>query len=410
MKKIFKPLCVMLCALVTMTSCLSNSDEDTTVYSDMAISAFTLGTLNRYTHSTSSDTGNDTIIKSTLTGSNYKMAIDQNRYRIYNQDLLPSGTDLAHVTISGVSTVNNAIVTLKSLTSDSIRFFSTSDSIDFTTPRVFRVFPTDGVGYRDYTVSLLVDESAGLSFEWKKVDTRADLQGWSANHLVAFGDSVRLVDQSVVTSDDCAYRLNGTNVECSEDLENWTVMGVAALKQLLGVGTKGIFALGTDGMMKRSEDNGATWLDETLDEDATLLPVSDIAMTSWDYTPLDSTDYLLMVGNDVQGQVRVWRKISQYGGAVKGGKWVYMPVDLNNPYALPVQQHLSLTYYNNKVLALGSNKVIYQSADQGITWKESSAYALPSGLQGTAMSLAADSQNRLWLVTDAGEVWLGKKR
>jgi ligand-binding sensor domain-containing protein len=30
-------------------------------------------------------------------------------------------------------------------------------------------------------------------------------------------------------------------------------------------------------------------------------------------------------------------------------------------------------------------------------------------LQGTVMSLAADSQNRLWVVTDAGEVWLGKK-
>lgn len=410
MKKVFKPLCVMLSALVTMTSCLGNSDEDTTVYSDMAISAFTLGTLNRYTHSTSSDTGNDTIIKSTLTGSNYNMAIDQNTYRIYNQDLLPSGTDVAHVTISNVSTVNNAIVTLKSLTSDSIRFFSTSDSIDFTTPRVFRVFPTDMVGYRDYTVSLLVDENAGLSFEWKKVDTRDDLQGWTSDHLVTFGDSVRLVDQNVVTSNDCAYRLNGTNVERSEDLENWFTMGTAALKQLVGVGTKSLFALGADGMMKRSEDNGATWLDETLDEDAALLPASDIAMTVWNYTPLDSTDYLLMVGNDAQSQVRVWRKISQYGGVAKGGKWVYMPVDLNNPYALPVQQHLSLTYYNNVVLALGSDKVVYQSADQGITWKASSTYALPSGLQGTVMSLAADSQNRLWLVTDAGEVWLGKKR
>ena len=318
MKKLFKPLCVMLSALVTMTSCLGNSDEDTTVYSDMAITAFTLGTLNRYTHSTSSDTGNDTIIKSTLTGSNYHMAIDQNGYRIYNQDLLPSGTDLAHVTISSVSTVNNGIVTLKSLTSDSIRFFSTSDSIDFTVPRVFRVFPTDMVGYRDYTVSLLVDENAGLSFEWKKVATRIDLQGWTVNHLVAFGDSVRLVDQNVVTSEDCAFRLNGTNVERSEDLDNWAVMGTAALKQLVGVGTKGLFALGIDGMMKRSEDDGATWQDETLDEDVSLLPVSDIAMTSWDYTPLDSADYLLMVGNDVQSQVRVWRKINQYGGVSKG--------------------------------------------------------------------------------------------
>lgn len=400
----------MLGALLTMTSCLGDGDNDTTVYGDMAITAITLGTLNRYTHSTSSDTGNDTIIKTTLTGSNYNVVIDQKSYRIYNQDLLPSGTDLAHVTISSVSTLNNGIVTVKSLISDSIRVLSSSDSIDFTTSRIFRVFATDGTGYRDYSVSLLVNEDAGVSFEWRKQDSRTDLQGWTDKRLVAYSDSVLLVDQGVITNGNCAFRLNGTNVERSGDFSTWTTMGSSTLKQLLGMGTKGLFALDSDGIMKHSEDDGVTWQDETLDEDASLLPIDNIAMVKWDYAPLDSTDYLLMVGTDQQNNVRVWRKIDQYGGPTKGGKWVYMPVDLNNSYVLPYQQHLSLAYYNNLVLALGSDKVMYQSADQGITWKKSTTYALPSELQGLVVSMAVDSQNRLWLVTDAGEVWLGKKQ
>ena len=409
MKRLFEPLCVMLGAMLTLTSCLGNDDSDTTVYSDTAITAITLGTLNRYTHTTSTDTGNDTIIKSTLTGSAYDMVIDQYGYRIYNKDLFPSGTDLAHVTISSISTVNNGIVTIKSLTSDSVRVISTSDSLDFTSPRVFRVYSSDLEKYRDYTVSLTIDENSGLTFEWQKQDIRSDLQGWTAKHLVAFGDSVQLVDENIVTNDSCAFRLNGTNIEYSEDLVEWTVKGSASLRQLLGMGTKGLFAMNSDGNIVMSEDNGASWQNEQLDEAASLLPFTDMAMTVWDYAPLDSTDYLLLVGNDQQNNVRVWRKIYQYGGPTKGGKWVYMPVDLNNPYVLPLQQNLSLVYYNNVVLALGSNKVVYQSADQGITWKESSKYALPSGLQGTIVSMAADSQNRLWLLTDAGELWIGKK-
>ena len=394
MKKLFKPLCVMLGALLTMTSCLGDGDTDTTVYSDMAITAFTLGTLNRYTTTTSS-TGGDSVVKTTLTGSSYDMVIDHNGCRIYNQDMFPSGTDLAHVTISSVSTLNNGIATLKSLTSDSISLFSTSDSIDFTTPRVFRVFPTDMIGYRDYTVSLIVNENSGVSFEWKKISTRDDLMGWTDKHLVSFGDSVRLVDNNVVTYDNDVFRLNGTSIEHSEDLTAWTVKGSASLNQLVGASTKSLFALGNDGGMKYSDDEGATWQDETLDDAASLLPVDNVAMVSWNYTPLDSTDFVLIVGNDSQNNVRVWRKINQYGGPTKGGKWVYMPVDLNNPYVMPVQQNLSLAYYNSMVLALGSEKVMYQSPDCGITWKVSSTYALPSDIQGSVISMAVDSQNRL---------------
>lgn len=409
MKRIFNALYVLLGALLTLTSCLGSSDEDAAVYSDMAITAITLGTLNRYTETTSSTTGNDTIIKSTMTGSAFNMTIDQIGSRIYNHDLLPSGTDLKHVLISSITTKNNGIVTIKSQTSDSIRIYSSSDSIDLSVPRVFRVFSSDLQGYRDYMVELKINANSGMSFEWKKLETRTDLAGWTDKHLVAFGDSVSLVNGNMVTSVGCAYRLNGTTIERSENMVLWSTMGTDNLNRLLGTDAKEVYALSTDNKLKCSIDEGATWQDETLDEDASLLPVSDVAMTAFDYSPIDSASYLLMVGTDANGQMRIWRKICQHGGSAQGGKWVYMVTDQTNTFVLPLLQNPSLTYYNGKVLALGSDKVIYETRDQGITWRESTIYKIPASLTGSRVTMVADSQERLWLVTDTGELWRGTK-
>lgn len=410
MKRFSKALYVMLGALLTLTSCLGSSDEETVLYSDMAITAIKLGTINKYTETTSSSTGNDTIIKTAMTGSAFSMTIDQLGNRIYNQDLLPLGSDLKHVLISSISTKNNGIVTIKSPTSDSIRIYSASDSIDLSFPRVFRVFSSNLEEYRDYTVELKIDETTNLSFGWKKVDTRAELSNWTDKHLVAFGDSVCLVDCQVVSKDSCAFRLNGTNIEHSDDMVNWAVMGSDNLKQLLGMGTKGLFALSSDGKMKCSIDEGATWQEEMLDDAASLLPVSDVAMISFDYAPIDSADFLLMVGTDAAGQMQVWRKINQYGGPTKGGKWVYMPVDNTNIFVLPPLKQLSMAYYNGRMLVLGNDKVIYESRDQGITWRASTTYKIPAALTGTSVSLASDSKNRLWMVTDTGEIWRGMEK
>jgi len=101
----------------------------------------------------------------------------------------------------------------------------------------------------------------------------------------------------------------------------------------------------------------------------------------------------------------VWRKVSQYGGLTPGGQWVYMVVDDCNPYALPRQDDLSLVYYADRVLAVGADLVVYESLDQGITWRASSDYPLPEGLTGTQVRMAADSQGRLWLISNTGQLW-----
>ena len=143
MKRIFHVFCGLFVAVLMLTSCLNADDNSTTLYSDMAIKSFSLGNLNRYVHTTTS-AGADSVYKQTFSASTYKMNIDQLNYKISNADSLPTGTDAAHV-ICSATTVNNGVIYVKSLISDTLFYFSSgSDSIDFTQPRIFRVYATDG--------------------------------------------------------------------------------------------------------------------------------------------------------------------------------------------------------------------------------------------------------------------------
>lgn len=393
MKRFLRLFCMMLLALTVLASCLKDNDTSVETYSDTAITAVTLGTLNRYTHTTSSKTGNDTIIKSTLTGSTYKLTIDQLGRKIYNRDSLPLGTDLKHVVLSGVSTKRSGVAFIKSLISDTLFYISTTDSLDFSQPRTIRVIASNGIDYRDYTMTLSASATTGITFGWQFVRRDESLAGWTDKHLVAFKDSVALVEKGVIAVDSVLFKMNTPT--------------------LLGATEHEIIAMGDDGRLKvNNEHLGMRWRDETLDDSPALLPTSAIAMTSWKYFPADNTDYILLAGNSDADTVNAvcWRKLSHTIGTDTEGTWVYMPVDGGNPYALPRQDYLSLAYYNNNVLAVGSSMKLYQSRDQGITWKTSSIYALPSQIGGTRATIAADNRERLWLVTDSGELWMGTLR
>ena len=375
MKRLHSALCAFLIGTALLTSCLTNSDDTVTYYSDMAITQFTLGTLNRYTHTTSSSTGNDTIVKTTLTGSTYSMTVDHIAQRVYNVKELPVGTDVKHV-ICSVSTKNGGVVALRSMVSDSLQWFSSTDSIDFSQPRVFRVYAIDGSGYRDYTVSLNVSTSTGISFGWQMEKTIAQPDTLVGKRLAVLADSVAIVpDDSIV-----GY----TDEEC--------------------------YAISTDGKLKASTDGGLTWKEEELDDDESLLPVRGQAVcATWDYEPADHTHYVLMVGTPRQAdeqKMRVWRKITSGAGQ---GRWVYMPFDDSNYYPLLRQEHLAMAYYDGVVLCVGGDGVMKQSVDQGVSWRNSSDYALPSTLTGTVSFMLADSQGNLWMLTNTGQLWRGNK-
>jgi hypothetical protein len=159
-----------------------------------------------------------------------------------------------------------------------------------------------------------------------------------------------------------------------------------------------------------SRDNGETWTADSLDEDAAWLPTEHIAFTSWPFAANDSTDYQLLVGanNNNSTACVVWRKIAEYSKHSMPSKWVLIPTADQGKYYLPKMENLSLVWFNGVVLAIGTDKKIYVSRDQGITWKTSSKYTLPNELGTNNLSATTDSNGYLWLVgKDTGEVWRG---
>ena len=373
MKRFSARLCALIVGAATLASCLNDKDDVVLTYNDMAITDFTLGTLNRYIHTTSTKTGNDTIIKTTVTGASYPMTIDHLNKVIYNSLELPVGTDINHV-LCTINTKNAGVVAIQSMTSDSLKWYSKTDSISFAQPRVFKIFSVDGSGSRDYTVRLNVSSETGVTFGWRLMKTDDSLAGWTDKRLVALGDTVMLADcDSIVAASSTAR-----------------------------------YTISTDGQLKSSRDGGATWQVEPLDDELAFLPLAGTtASVCWPYAPADNTDYVLLVGRPQQNEVttmRVWRKIAPQEG---GGQWVYMPFDDSNRYQLPVLDHLSLAYFDGTVLALGSDLVMRASRDQGISWHLTGTYALPKALTGAQVLMTNDTQGRLWLLTNTGQLWRG---
>ena len=107
----------------------------------------------------------------------------------------------------------------------------------------------------------------------------------------------------------------------------------------------------------------------------------------------------------------VWRKVAEFGYDFDPCKWVQIPFSHYNNYALPKLKNIDLIYYNGLVLAIGSDKKIYQSRDKGITWKTSTAYQLPKSLESNDFVAFTDILGQyIWVYgKDNGEVWRGLK-
>lgn len=346
MKRIFQVFCGLLTAVMVLSSCLNSSDSSTTYYDDMAIESFTLGTLNRYLHTTSK-AGNDSVYRLTYTGSVYKMNIDQLNHRIFNTDSLPIGTDVSHV-VCTVKTRNNGYVYVKSLTSDTLRYFNSGrDSIDFTQPRLFRVFSSDGSGSRDYLVSL-------------------NLRSQEAGRLL------------------------------------WTLMPAGTeIPEMQEDGWEFALTEGSNGIIA-SNDHWATTINETLDTDASLLPSMNSTFACWEISK--GLSYALLVG-DSDGQADgavVWRKIIDPD---KPTQWVFMNRDNTNRYYLPKGHHYwLLPFQNETVLAINEDGTFYQSRDYGITWKKPTELSAPVT---TIVQAATADDGTIWLRDNDGEVWHG---
>ena len=374
---------MLLTVLAVMTSCLKSSDSDSTLYDDAAITAFSLGTMNRYLHTTSS-TGADSTYKTTYKGSNYNFHIDQISHRIYNTDSLPVGTDVAHV-ICTIGTRNNGLAIIQDIDSDTLRYFSSSDSIDFTVPRKFIVYSNNGEGYTEYTVSVNVHQEEPGQFVWQKMEDGLQPQPQEYN------------------------------------------LPMDGIKKILGRSTKETYALSEDNKLMVWRDGSNEWQEDLLDEDASMLPTQDLSLVCYPLSYAANTDYVVLVGNrsvesyPEESIAMVWRKIVDNDEYAPQGRWVYMERSDENKMALPRLQNLSIVKYDDGILAIGGTGIggstlpaynqIYQSRDNGITWKYNSLYQLPEGFDNnaTSVTMSVDEQQFLWMFcAGTGQTWRGR--
>ena len=104
----------------------------------------------------------------------YTFVIDQIKGEIYNVDSLPLGTDPTKI-LCNYSTKNNSYAGIKSLKSDSITYFNTADSIDFSSPREVSVYSSSGVNVKKYKITVNIHKEKADSFVWKQMPDSREL-------------------------------------------------------------------------------------------------------------------------------------------------------------------------------------------------------------------------------------------
>ncbi len=461
MKRIVRPFVILFSSMLLMASCLGDDTgyDDLVYYSDTAIASFSLGTLNR-TMWTKSSEGEDSSYVADLDASGYKFYIDQLKREIYNPDSLPVGTDVAHV-ICNVSGKNGGtvIVVHKDVEGeDSLAYFVSTDSIDFTEPREFRVYANDGSAYRSYKVSVNVHKENPDSFNWHKAPVFREFESLSYMRAVALdgrllvfgeqGGATSVYSASLPECNDWAkldadmqldagaarnaivrggvvYTLSGGNLVSSADGASWAVAGTAPAGRLLGAGRVRMYGTDGSGRIVSSAD-GVAWAAESMVGGGDMLPSDDVSLACMPFDTDGDAENIIVAGNrgiaayPEDSVAMVWNKLEEYSAGSQAHSWMFCGED--NGCRLPRLSGLVMAAYDDVLVALGGRGIggstaeafsqVYVSWDNGLTWHADGSYYLPEGFtnggSGT-FAAAVDADDYLWVVCGGtGDVWRGR--
>ena len=456
MRRNILSLLTLLSAVFIFASCLGSNDQDTTSYGDTAITSFSLGTLVRTMHTTSSK-GVDSIYTTSVTGSNYVFNIDQFAGQIYNADSLPIGTK--PTALCTINSKNGGTIVYANIKGDSLLYFSTSDSVDFSTPREFHVYANNGASYRKYKISINVHQQDSDTIVWRNIANDPNIGSLKAmkaveyaNNLYVFGstgtNTVAYVSsasdgktwnlvqfnrslssdsyKSIVINSGSAFIISDGEVLKSTNMNEWTSVNInSGLKQLIGASTTELYALNNNNTISVSKDKGLTWSIDNLGNDASLLPLNDINYTTYSLASNDSTDRVIVVGNRPSSTADttavVWTKLVEYSKGSMPGSWETVEKSEDNfKNYLPDLTSLVMIPYDNGMLAFGgygqNSKTtkfsqFYQSYDSGITWTNNKHYYFPKGFtcSDTSFTALKDNDNYIWIFCgNTGQVWKGR--
>ena len=182
-------LVALMMATLTITSCLKDDDEKESVsYKDTAILSFSLGQMAQV-RDTIAKNGSDSVYTAKFNAAKVKFYIDQAQGLIYNPDSLPYGTKSSSV-LAKIVAKNSGVVVLKSTTEEKFTYYNSNDSIDFSTPRVLRVYSNKGSEYRDYKVTVNVHKQRGNVFSWETLQANSNFASFTAMKAVSTGSKV----------------------------------------------------------------------------------------------------------------------------------------------------------------------------------------------------------------------------
>jgi len=372
MKRYLYTLCVILVGSSCLLSCFSDKENNVVVYNETTITNMQLTAVNRRIHTTTS-TGKDTSYVRKLT-TFPKFTVDHVNGKIFNTDSLPSDCDLAHVLATVTASNYTGSLFIKALENDDLIFYSSADSIDFTSPREFRAYNTDGTLYKSYQVTLNKHQASTGKLIWEE------------------------------------RPFNEFPTKQAEEEAKWEkIVEESGLKTFIGAARKEAYAYSYDDKLMVTRDNGSTWIEDNIYSDPSLLPLDIFSFVCYPTSIESDDDYVLMVGylhHDLTSSI--WRKIVEDSKFGIIGDWVHMPIESYNRYTLPSYPK-ALVYFNHAVLAFCTFDGIYESRDGGITWKEyPELYVLPNQ-EGDLLNFEVTTDNGyLWFKDkNEGKVWRG---
>ncbi|WP_337559719.1 DUF6242 domain-containing protein [Prevotella sp.] len=460
MKSKFAAFTLLLATVFLMASCLE-SDNDYTYTDDCAISSFSVTTAKQNTFVKTSDGLRDSLVVKELTLSNYKFYIDQINGKIYNPDSLPCGVD-AKKLLCSVSNSSAGLVVIKKEKSDSLDYFSSTDSLDFSVDREVQVVSNSGLSVKKYTIHVNVHKEQADSFAWHATPICAELKNLQGIKTAAVNGKLLLLGtdgnntlvyanngtqwtkcetnlghnlaadayKSLVTKDDYAYISDGGNIVRTNDGKTWDIMGTATdVTRLVAASRYSLYGYATDGRLMTSKDNGATWTVAEIDDELSLMPYGETTYASVEIEGYAKTDRVMLFGtrdaatypNDKY--LTIWGKIDEAAENSENQPWAYYGVSADNNHAAPLLSGISAVAYDGGVYMMGQEEgkapKFYKSLDNGITWREDTATVmLPTNFNENATNaitakgtyaLTVDKNKSLWLVNASnGMTWRGR--
>lgn len=445
MKKNLSIYFVLLFSVLSLLSCGSSDQEEVVLSPYALVKSFRIGNIRSGYPGFTAD-GRDTITYRTVSFENVAYTIDQLAGEIYNNDSLPYATNVSKVLVMmGVKGVASIYVD----STGTYEHVTSTDSIDFTTPRKIRVYSADASFYKDYTASVNVHQVDPDMMVWHKYPAVAgvvpvkalehdggmflfgknesgaavvavtaldDAEAWACTDVVGLpADAL----ETIALFGGKFYAVYAGDVYASADGAVWNSVaagtGAVAIVGVSEAESK-LWIAGNSGVLC-STDGISFEVEEGLPAD---FPLYGVSLASYPLTHNNKIIRYMLVGYatpEMDGDAAVWSRLSTES------KWTRYNNEGNN-YPCPSLKGLSVLRYDGFLYALGgAGKVngadtdafsmFYVSRDNGIAWRPQESYyqRLPEELGGDNSQFAAtvDSSNYIWIINsgDNGGVWKG---